>query len=74
MYTDLKDFIVRRMRLSHIYQPVMLMTLLQSNGVAHETDIARNLVLHDQSQIEYYTKINAVTDRDPLRLYSLSYV
>ncbi len=45
------------MRMSHIYQPVMLMRLLENNGKCHEVDIAKDLVSHDQSQIEYYTKI-----------------
>ena len=29
-YDQLVDFVERRMRMSHIYQPVMLLTLLQS--------------------------------------------
>lgn len=57
MYQNLIDFITHRMRMSHVYQPVMLMTLLRAGGCSHEQDIARNLVFHDQSQIEYYTRI-----------------
>jgi len=57
MFKTLTDFITQQMRMSHVYQPVMLMTLLRSGGEADETAIARNLVFHDQSQIEYYTKI-----------------
>ena len=45
------------MRMSHIYQPVMLRTLLESEGVASVTEIAKNLLINDQSQIEYYEKI-----------------
>lgn len=57
MYQEFADFITRRMRMSHVYQPVMLMTLLRSGGRAHEKDIALDLVFHDRSQIEYYIRI-----------------
>jgi len=30
-YQDCEDFIKNRMRMSHVYQPVMLMTLLQKD-------------------------------------------
>ena len=33
-YRDCEDFIQNRMRMSHVYQPVMLMTLLRSDGKA----------------------------------------
>jgi diadenosine tetraphosphate (Ap4A) HIT family hydrolase len=56
-YKELAEFIGKKMRMSHIYQPVMLMRLLENNGKCHEVDIAKDLVSHDQSQIEYYTKI-----------------
>jgi ATP adenylyltransferase len=56
-YPELKDFILKRMRLSHIYQPVMLLTLLQAQGECSEEDIAKAILVHDQSQIEYYEKI-----------------
>lgn len=56
-YEDLSDFVKNRMRMSHIYQPVMLMTLLRNQGKCSQTDIARALLEYDQSQIEYYTHI-----------------
>jgi ATP adenylyltransferase len=56
-FPELADFITKRMRMSHIYQPVMLMTLLQNQGICHESDIAKAILEHDQSQIEYYTRI-----------------
>lgn len=52
---DLEDFILKRMRMSHIYQPVMIKTLLQMGGQASVEDIAKSLLTYDQSQIEYYT-------------------
>lgn len=56
-YTDLHDFIANRMRMSHIYQPLMLMTLLRNKGQASTTKIAKDILKHDQSQIEYYQHI-----------------
>lgn len=56
-YDQLLDFVANRMRMAHIYQPIMLMTLLQKNGSASITDIAKAILSKDQSQIEYYEKI-----------------
>jgi ATP adenylyltransferase len=42
------------MRMSAIYQPIMLMELLKQGGTASVTDIAKAILIHDQSQIEYY--------------------
>ena len=56
-FDNLADFIRNRMRMSHVYQPVVLMSLLQHGGTRHEQDIARDLLSHDQSQIDYYTVI-----------------
>ena len=57
LYDTLADFITNKMRMSHIYQPVMLMALLTKGGKCHERDIAISLLIHDESQIEYYTTI-----------------
>jgi diadenosine tetraphosphate (Ap4A) HIT family hydrolase/5-methylcytosine-specific restriction endonuclease McrA len=56
-FDELSDFIRHRMRMSHVYQPVMLMRLLTNRGRATVTDIARAILSHDQSQIEYYEKV-----------------
>ena len=56
-YDQLIDFVERRMRMSHIYQPVMLLTLLQHDGQCSETDIAKAISVHDPTQIEYYEAI-----------------
>ena len=31
-YTELQDFVQNRMRMSHVYQPVMLMTLIKDGS------------------------------------------
>lgn len=43
--------------MSHIYQPVMLLELLTSKGAASVNQIAKALLSHDASQIEYYEQI-----------------
>lgn len=56
-YKDLEDFITRRMRMSHVYQPVMLLQLLRNKGVANVDAIAHALLSHDESQLDYYRQI-----------------
>lgn len=56
-YEELHEFILHKMRMSHIYQPVMLRALLENGGSCHQTDIAKALTMNDESQIEYYTQI-----------------
>ena len=56
-YDVLQDFIRNQMRMSHVYQPVMLMELLQNGGSASTNQIARALLNRDESQIEYYEQI-----------------
>jgi diadenosine tetraphosphate (Ap4A) HIT family hydrolase len=57
-YDSLKYFIGHKMSMSHIYQPVMLMALLEGdpNGM-HKRDIARAILAFDASQIDYYENI-----------------
>ena len=56
-YDELAEFIENGMRMSHIYQPVMLIELLKNQGQLSDEAIARKLLSHDISQIEYYKKI-----------------
>ena len=53
--TDLEYFIKQKMRMSHIYQPVMIKTLLHNGGQATTEEIAQALLAYDQSQVEYYS-------------------
>ena len=53
----LSDFIQNKMRMSHIYQPVMLMELLKRRGCASRREIAEALLQRDESQLEYYERI-----------------
>jgi ATP adenylyltransferase len=57
IFSDLLDFIQHRMRMSHIYQPVMLTTLIKGGGTASVAEIASQFAQRDQALIEYYSKI-----------------
>ena len=52
---DLVHFISKKMRMSHIYQPVMIKALLENGGAATTEEIATSLLAYDQSQVEYYS-------------------
>ena len=56
-FDDLLQFIERDMRMSHVYQPVMLRALLDRGGRASIEEIARSLLHEDRSQLEYYSEI-----------------
>jgi ATP adenylyltransferase len=53
----ISEFISNKMRMSHIYQPVMLIKLLRGNGIAAVNQIAQSLLSYDASQVEYYEHI-----------------
>jgi len=55
-YSELKEFLDSKMRMSHIYQPVMILKLLEK-GIAYRKDIAESILSYDESQKDYYEKI-----------------
>lgn len=70
IFEKLLHFIERDMRMSHVYQPVMLRELLNNAGRASREHIARALLNEDRSQLEYYSEITrdmvgrVLTNRD----------
>ena len=56
-FKRLRDFIQKQMRMSHIYQPVMIRELLNGNGKASIRKIAGAFLARDESQLEYYEQI-----------------
>lgn len=56
-YLRLVTYLDQKMSMSHIYQPEMLKTLLERNGVASRRGIAAAFLTEDQSQLEYYDEI-----------------
>ena len=61
-FDTLLRFLQREMRMSHIYQPLMLRILLQNGGIATTRQIAAAFLAEDESQLEYY---EAITTRMP---------
>ena len=55
-YQRLRDTIAKRMRMSHVYQPLMLMELLGRRSPAPAQDVARRILGEDVTQIEYTTE------------------
>lgn len=57
-YDELEEFIHRKMKMTHIYQPIMIRALLESrDNKATVEDIARKFLNNDESQLNYYKKI-----------------
>jgi ATP adenylyltransferase len=56
-YLGLKAFLTTRMRMSHLYQPVMLRRLLLNGGTASRREIAKDILDRDPTQLEYYERI-----------------
>ena len=57
LYETLKIFITSEMRMSQVYQPVMLIELLKNNGIASVQQIAQSILNKDPTQIEYFSEI-----------------
>ena len=51
---ELLNFIRNKMRMSHIYQPVVIRSLLDSGNVATVRQLALDLLSSDEAQIRYY--------------------
>ena len=56
-FAELSDFLEHKMRMQHVYQPMMIRTLLANSGCASTRKIAKALLMEDRSQIEYYEQI-----------------
>ena len=56
-FVSLKKFISTGMKMQHIYQPIMIRTLLEHYGTATVRSIAEQFLQKDESQIEYYMQI-----------------
>jgi len=53
-FDELMDFIEHRMRMSHIYQPLLIRTLVETGGTATLRQVAMAFLDRDESQILYY--------------------
>jgi len=55
-FNDLIDFLENRMRMSHIYQPLLIKSLVEAGGSATTRQIAHAFLSQDESQLIYYEK------------------
>ncbi len=57
-FHELKHFIENEMRMSQIYQPLMLIQLLKNmDGTASVKDIAQAILNKDPTQVEYFSQV-----------------
>jgi ATP adenylyltransferase len=71
-YTQLKNYIEKRMLMQHVYQPIMLKTLLQSKEYrAPVEEIARQFLINDEPQLQYYKYITKVMPGRVLRNHGI---
>lgn len=56
-FQRLREFVTEQMRMSHVYQPVMLRRLLLGGGSATKSQIAADILNHDPTQVEYYERV-----------------
>ena len=55
-FEKLIDFLENRMSMSHIYQPLLIKSLVESGGLATIRQLAHDFLCQDESQILYYEK------------------
>jgi len=51
---ELLDFVEHRMRMSHVYQPLLIRSLLDAGGLATLRQLAVEFARFDEAQIRYY--------------------
>jgi len=55
-FEELRDFITATMKMSHIYQPLLIKTLIESGSVSTLRQLATTFLSNDESQILFYEK------------------
>jgi len=55
-YQDLVDFLENRMRMSQIYQPLLIRALVDAGGAATLRQLAQAFLVQDESQLLFYEK------------------
>lgn len=56
-FNILKNYIKNKMRMSHIYQPVMIKSLINNRGKNNSKNIAKEFLIYDPWAIKYYDDI-----------------
>jgi ATP adenylyltransferase len=55
-FDELLSFVTERMRMSHIYQPLLIRTLIEAGGTATLRQLAHAFLAQDESQLRFYEK------------------
>jgi ATP adenylyltransferase len=55
-FEELVDFIENKMRMSHVYQPLLIKSLVEAGGTATLRQLANAFLTQDESQLLYYEK------------------
>jgi len=53
-FSDLIDFVENRMHMSHVYQPLLIRSLVAAGGTATLRQLALSFLVEDESQILFY--------------------
>lgn len=56
-FEELRYFLKYQMKMTFIYQPVVIRTLLKHQGQASVREIAKNALSFDEAQIDYYIRV-----------------
>lgn len=70
-YERLRQFLGVAMTMSHIYQPLMIRTILAGGGAATRRQIAAAFLAADLSQLEYYEQITKGYPTQTLRRHGI---
>lgn len=70
-FQDLKNSIQDRMHIEHVYQPVMIETLLESKNKVSIRKIAQAFLQLDESQIDYYKIVTRQMPRRVLKKHNI---
>ena len=63
-FDELVDFIENRMAMSHIYQPLLIRTLVESGGSATLRQLAHAFLRQDKSQQNTIKRISLISSHD----------
>ena len=55
-FASLRDFLLNKMSMSHIYQPVLVRALVDAGGSATVRQLAHEFLRQDESQLIYYER------------------
>lgn len=56
-YEELMDFIENKMKMTNVYQPIMIEKMLKNDGTASAWSVAKEFLSSDYAQLDYYIYI-----------------